>query len=178
MPRQHRSWHMSTSKALSFVVINASPCQFVTAGCCWWSNCNFSLFFIACHKTLPATLGLYRESEGAIMYMTASDLLMRHQIGPSVMPESTCSSVLSSGCFLAGAYSPLHLTSYSMTTQASAYLRHMLIACMHCKKEELSALPQLKIQIAPSNRCLMPLNPVYSQLDNLVGWHALCHAMS
>jgi len=46
------------------------------------------------------------------------------------------------------------------------------------QKEELSALPQLKIQVAPANRYVMPLNPIYSQFENLVGWHASCHAMS
>ena len=64
-------------RALAFVVINVSSCQFVTPGCfCWWSGCNFSLCFITCHKTLPATSGLYRVSEGATICMTASDLLM------------------------------------------------------------------------------------------------------
>jgi len=111
-------------------------------------------------------------SEGAIMCMTASDLHMIY--------ASSNWAFCNARKYLLINFVRRVLSCWGMFTFAPDFLQHnhpsisiLATGLLHAlQKKELSALPQFKIQVAPPDRCVMPLNPVYSQVDNLVGWHA------
>ena len=142
---------------------NASSCQFVTAGCDWCFDCNFSLCFITCHKTLPATSGLYRVSEGAIMCMTASDLLMIY--------ASSNWAFCNARKYLLINLLRRVLSCWGIFTFAPDCLQHnhpsisMLVTgfLQALQKGEVPARPQLKIQVALPNRCVLLLKLTFLQ---------------